>query len=39
MSSPAESRWRHSTALRLELTCDDELLTYCERCWEDEFGG
>jgi hypothetical protein len=23
---------------RLELTCDDELLAYCEACWEREFG-
>ena len=27
-----------SSALRLELTCDDELLVYCELCWEREFG-
>jgi hypothetical protein len=27
-----------SLALRLELTCDDEMLTYCVRCWEREFG-
>jgi hypothetical protein len=28
----------NSLALRLELTCDDELLAYCEACWESEFG-
>jgi hypothetical protein len=27
-----------SSRLRLEITCDDELLTYCEACWESEFG-
>ena len=27
-----------SPKLRLEITCDDELLTYCEPCWEREFG-
>lgn len=27
-----------SPTLRLELTCDDELLTYREECWEREFG-
>jgi hypothetical protein len=23
-----------SPDLRLELTCDDELITYCAKCWE-----
>jgi len=27
-----------SPSLRLLLTCDDELLTYCEECWQREFG-
>jgi hypothetical protein len=27
-----------SPELRLELTCDDEPLTYCEASWEREFG-
>jgi hypothetical protein len=27
-----------SPDLRLEITCDDELLTYCKPCWEREFG-
>jgi hypothetical protein len=27
-----------SPTLRLEITCDDELLAYCEPCWEREFG-
>ena len=27
-----------SPDLRLELTCDDEPLVYCEECWEREFG-
>jgi hypothetical protein len=27
-----------SPDLRLDLTCDDELLTYCQECWEREFG-
>jgi hypothetical protein len=27
-----------SAELRLELTCDDELLVYCEESWEREFG-
>jgi hypothetical protein len=27
-----------SPALRLELTCDDEPLVYCEECWQREFG-
>jgi hypothetical protein len=27
-----------SPTLRLELTCDDELLVYCDACWEREFG-
>ncbi len=26
-----------SPTLRLELTCDDELIPYCEECWEREF--
>jgi hypothetical protein len=26
-----------SSRLRLQITCDDELLTYCEACWESEF--
>jgi hypothetical protein len=24
--------------LRLELTCDDEPIIYCEACWQREFG-
>ena len=27
-----------SPELRLELTCDDEPIVYCEACWEREFG-
>ena len=27
-----------SPELRLELTCDDEPVVYCEACWEREFG-
>jgi hypothetical protein len=27
-----------SPDLRLELTCDDEPLVYCEACWQREFG-
>ena len=27
-----------SPALRLELTYDDELIAYCEACWQREFG-
>jgi hypothetical protein len=27
-----------SPDLRLELTCDDERIFYCEACWEGEFG-
>jgi hypothetical protein len=26
-----------SPELRLELTCDDEPIVYCEACWEREF--
>ena len=27
-----------SPSVRLEITCDDELITYCSECWEREFG-
>jgi hypothetical protein len=27
-----------SPDLRLELTCDDEPIVHCARCWEREFG-
>jgi hypothetical protein len=27
-----------SPELRLELTCDDEPIVYCEACWQREFG-
>jgi hypothetical protein len=27
-----------SPELRVELTDDDELVVYCEKCWEREFG-
>jgi len=27
-----------STELRVELTDDDELIVYCEACWQREFG-
>jgi hypothetical protein len=27
-----------SPELRLELTCDDEPIVYCEECWRREFG-
>jgi hypothetical protein len=28
----------NSPDLRLELTCDDEMISYCVECWEREFG-
>lgn len=28
----------NSPDLRIELTCDDEPLTYCRECWERKFG-
>jgi hypothetical protein len=27
-----------SPELRLGLTCDDQLVVYCQECWEWEFG-
>ena len=27
-----------SPELRLELTCDDEPIVYCDACWQREFG-
>jgi hypothetical protein len=28
----------HTPSLRAEVACDDELLNYCQQCWEREFG-
>ena len=28
----------NSSDLRLELTCDDVPIIYCETCWQREFG-